>query len=116
MLDRQLSELILAARSVDFKTVREFIEAIANHDAVGYGNDTVRSILESWIYENVYFHCAYKPIKSSLEHLLPHHSGRGDYHLVNHHLQHVDDSIKGIVNLWRDEYNYVNAFLKDAER
>jgi|JI61114C2RNA_FD_contig_121_116808_length_3109_multi_3_in_0_out_0_4 hypothetical protein len=40
-------------------------------------HETVRSMLDTWVFEHVYFHCSYRALKSNLEHMLPGNSHRG---------------------------------------
>jgi hypothetical protein len=69
-----------------------------------------------WVYENVYFHSSYKPLKSNLEHMLPHITERGEYHLTNHQRQNIEDHLKEIMNMWNEYYDYVNKFVDEMSK
>lgn len=108
---------MLAARSVSFEQLRQLIETLCNSE-VGTSDvhETVRNMLETWVHENVYFHCSYKALKSSLEHMLPHHPGRGEFHLANHHRQQLEDRMKELMGMWNDYYDYVSKFIDDIAK
>ena len=106
-------ELLVASKSLPFDRLTQILNDIAQNDSPEH-YQYVQQIVTTYISENIQIHLKIKPIDSSLNYLWD-TQATYTYDLENTDLQSVEDSLRKLLAVWRENYDEVMKFV-DAHK